>query len=78
MYIKFWGLLLLATSYYYTICPTNLTVSFWAACPASSLFSALQQARARVVGGPPELERSMRGMASSEMRSQSEKLEVLR
>ena len=45
---------------YYEICPTNLALSFWTACPASSLFCVLEEVRAPLEAGPPTLECSVR------------------
>ena len=42
-------------------------VSFWTACPASSLFSALEEARAPLEISLPELERSVRWVPSFEV-----------
>ena len=66
MYIKLLRPPLLAASYYNTFCPTNLAVSSLPACLASTLFSALWEARAPLLGGPSELEHLVRGMASAE------------
>ena len=62
---------------YYGICSTNLAVSFWATCHALSSIDALGEARAPLEGGLHELERSVRGGASSKVGSVSAKMEAV-